>query len=63
MDNAVRDLLEVALLVGLGGMFVSAVRRIRRGQIEVVRCVSCGRPTSRAYPNCKHCGVPQPEDR
>ena len=28
-------------------------------EIKVVRCEACGRPTSRAYPNCKHCGVPR----
>lgn len=58
--NLVRDVLEVAVVVALGGMVVSAVRRLRRGEIAVVRCVACDRPTSRGYPRCKHCGVAQP---
>jgi hypothetical protein len=57
VDHLVRDLLEIAILVAVIGMLVSAVRRLRRGQIDVVRCQECGRPTSRAYPNCKHCGA------
>jgi uncharacterized OB-fold protein len=43
------------------GMLVSAIRRLRAGEIKVVRCQACGRPTSRAYPNCKHCGTPRLE--
>ena len=58
--NLVRDVLELAVAVAVGGMLVSAVRRIRRGEVQVVRCVACDRPTSRGYPRCKHCGVPQP---
>jgi len=50
-------MLEVSILVAVVGMLVSAIRRLRRGQIEVVRCEECGRPTSRAYPKCKHCGA------
>jgi predicted amidophosphoribosyltransferase len=41
-------------------MLVSAVRKLRAGQIQVVRCTACDRPTSRAYPRCKHCGAPLP---
>ena len=52
-----RDLLEVTILVAVIGMLVSAILRLRRGQIRIVRCQECGRPTSRAYPNCKHCGA------
>jgi hypothetical protein len=26
----------------------------------VHRCAACDRPTSRAYPMCRHCGAPQP---
>jgi hypothetical protein len=63
VNNAVRDLLEVAMTVAVAGMLVAAVARIRRGEIAVVRCGSCGRPTSRAYPNCKHCGTPRLEAR
>jgi hypothetical protein len=61
VDHLVRDLLEVAILVAVIGMLVSAVRRLRRGQITVVRCQECGRPTSRAYPRCKHCGAVRAE--
>jgi hypothetical protein len=61
VDNAVRDLLEVTILVAVAGMLWSAVRRVRRGEVRVVRCVDCGRPTSRAYPRCKHCGALQPD--
>lgn len=56
-----RDALEVLLLVAVGGMLVSVVRRLRRGEIRVYRCADCGRPTSRGYPRCRHCGVEQPD--
>ena len=45
------------MVVALGGMAWSAVRRLRRGQIPVVRCEACGRPTSRAYDRCPACGA------
>jgi hypothetical protein len=54
-DTLVRDALEVLFVVAVGGMVVSAVRKLRAGQIQVVRCPACDRPTSRAYPRCKHC--------
>lgn len=53
----VRDLLEVAMVIAVGGILWSAIGRLRRGEIRVVRCAACGRPTSRAYPRCKHCGA------
>lgn len=56
-----RDALEVLLLVAVGGMLVSVVRRLRRGEIRVYRCAGCGRPTSRGYPRCRHCGLEQPD--
>lgn len=59
-DWVVRDGLEVLIVAAMIGMLVSAVRRLRRGEIAVVRCAACGRPTSRAYPACKHCGVARP---
>ena len=59
-DNLVRDLLEVLIVVAVGGRLWSAIGALRRGQISIVRCIACERPTSRAYPNCKHCGVTQP---
>jgi predicted amidophosphoribosyltransferase len=57
-DHLVRDLLEVLIVVAVGGMLVSAVRALRRGEIEVFTCPSCGRPTTRANGICKHCGAP-----
>ena len=61
MDWVVRDALEVAIVVAIGGLLFAAVGRLRRGEIRVYRCVACERPTSRGYPRCKHCGVEQPD--
>jgi uncharacterized OB-fold protein len=55
-----RDLLELLFVVALGGMVWSAIGKLRRGEISVIRCEQCGRPTSNAYPTCKHCGAPRP---
>ena len=55
-----RDVLELGIVVAIGGILASTIVRLRRGEIPVVRCAECGRPTSRAYPNCKHCGTPRP---
>jgi len=55
----VRDALELLFVVALGGMVWSAVVKLRRGEIKVVRCDQCGRPTSNAYPICRHCGAPR----
>ena len=57
-ENLVRDLLEVLIVVAVGGMAVSAIRRMRRGEIRVYLCPSCDRPTTRANGICKHCGEP-----
>jgi hypothetical protein len=54
-DALVRDALEVLFVVAVGGMLWSAIRRLRRGEIRAFTCSACGRPTSRAYPRCKHC--------
>ncbi|MGH9226273.1 MAG: hypothetical protein ACRD2W_21350 [Acidimicrobiales bacterium] len=59
MPPLVRDVLEVAIVAALGGMVWSVVARLRRGQIDVVRCPSCDRPTSRAYARCPGCGAPR----
>ena len=59
--DLVRDALEVLVVIAVGGILWASIGRLRRGEIRVVRCEACGRPTSRAYPNCKHCGVPRPE--
>jgi uncharacterized OB-fold protein len=56
-DHLVRDGLELLFVVAVGGMLVSAIRKLRAGQITVMQCRACGRPTSRAYPRCKHCGA------
>lgn len=56
-DHLVRDALEIAVLVALGGMVWSALARLRAGRLHVYRCHACDRPTSRAYPDCRHCGV------
>lgn len=58
MPPLVRDALEVLMVVAVGGMVWSAVARIRRGEMAVVRCRGCGRPSSRAYARCPHCGEP-----
>jgi predicted amidophosphoribosyltransferase len=59
-ENLVRDLLELLIVIAVGGMAVSAVRRLRRGEIPVYRCPSCERPTTRANGICKHCGAELP---
>ena len=56
-NSLVRDALEVLFVIAIGGMLWSAIRRLRRGEIDVFRCPACDRPTSRAYPRCKHCGA------
>jgi uncharacterized OB-fold protein len=60
MDVFIRDGIELLLVVAVGAMVWSAVGRLRRGEVTVTRCPACGRPTSRAYPRCKHCGNPVP---
>ena len=60
-DTLVRDLLEVLIVVAVGGMLFSAVRRLRAGAIPVYRCPTCERPTTRANGICKHCGADLPD--
>lgn len=64
MDPSIllRDLFEVLIVIAVGGMLVTVIRRLRRGEIRVIRCTECQRPTSRAYPVCKWCGAPRPDD-
>ena len=57
MDPLVRDAIEVLLVIALGGILWSAVGRLRRGEVQVVRCPSCKRTSSRAYGRCAHCGA------
>jgi hypothetical protein len=61
-STIIRDLLEVLIVVAIGGMLFTVVHRLRNGQIRVIRCPECERPTSRAYPVCKWCGAPRPAD-
>ena len=56
MDPLVRDALEVLLVIAVGGVLWSAIGRIRRGEITVAQCPTCGRAVSRAYERCGHCG-------
>ena len=60
-DTFVRTLLEVLIVVAVGGMLFSSVRRLRAGALPVYRCPSCARPTTRANGVCKHCGVELPD--
>ncbi len=60
MNPLVRDALEVLLVVAVGGILWSAIGRMRRGEVEVMRCASCQRAVSRAYDECPHCGAPLP---
>jgi len=57
MNPLVRDALEILLVVAVGGILWSSIGRIRRGEVHVVRCPSCGRAVSRAYDRCGHCGA------
>ncbi|HEX4979371.1 MAG TPA: hypothetical protein VFV35_04830 [Acidimicrobiales bacterium] len=60
-DVLVRDGIELLIVVAVGGMVFSAIRRLRRGEIAVYRCRACGRPTSRAFPKCRRCGADLPD--
>lgn len=57
MDVVVRDGLELLVVVAVGGMLLSALRRLRRGDIRPEHCQRCGRPRSRAYEHCRWCGA------
>lgn len=57
MDPLVRDALEVLLVIAVGGILWSAIGRMRRGEVSVVRCPGCGRAVSRVYDRCGHCGA------
>lgn len=59
----IRDGLELLIVVAVGGMLVSVLRRLLRGQVAVYRCPSCDRPTTRANPRCRHCGAGLDADR
>jgi len=57
VNAAVRDALEVLIVLAVGGVLWSAIARLRRGQITVARCGACGRPAARVYSTCPHCGA------
>ncbi len=59
-EELFRTGLEVAFVVAVGGMLWSVLRRLRAGRLPVHRCAACDRPTSRAYPSCRHCGFTPP---
>ncbi len=61
MAELVRDAIELAIVVAVGGMLAAAIGRLRRGEVRVYRCARCRRPTSRAYPRCRHCDLEQPD--
>jgi len=61
-STILRDLFELFIVIAVGGMLVTVERRLRRGEIRVIRCTECRRPTSRAYPVCKWCQAPRPAD-
>jgi ribosomal protein L37AE/L43A len=52
-----RDILEGMFVVAVGGMLVSIVRKVASGEMKANSCPDCSRPTSRAYPRCRHCGA------
>ena len=58
---SVQTIIEILIVVAVGGMVGAVFARLHRGEIRVYRCVACGRPTSRGYPRCRHCGYEQPD--
>ena len=52
-----RDALELLFVIAIGGMLSSALRKLRHRGISPYTCPNCGRPTSRAYERCRHCGA------
>lgn len=58
-----RDTFEAFIVVAVGCILWSSVRKLRAGRVRVYECTACGRPTSRAYPRCKHCDAVQPHGR
>ena len=58
MENLPRDILEVLIVVSVGGMLWAAIGKLRRREIVAPTCPACERPVSRAYSHCKHCRTP-----
>ena len=57
-DRLVGDGAEILLAVAVGGMWWSALTRLRRGQARPRLCPGCSRTVSRAYVQCPYCGDP-----
>ena len=57
--TAIRDTFEALFVVAVGGMVWNVIGRLWRREIRPVICEHCGRPTSNAYPMCKHCRLPR----
>ncbi len=57
-DVVVGDWAEILLAVAVGGMLVSTMSRLRRGQARPLVCPACGRTVSRVYDACPRCGQP-----
>ena len=58
MNNLPRDILELLIVVSVGGMLWAVIGKLRRREITAPHCPECGRPVSRAYSHCKHCRAP-----
>ena len=58
MNNLPRDILELLIVVSVGGMLWAVIGKLRRREISAPHCPACGRPVSRAYSHCKHCRAP-----
>jgi predicted amidophosphoribosyltransferase len=54
----VRNVAEILITVSFGGMLISALARLRRGQASPRLCPGCGRTVSRVYVTCPRCGMP-----
>ena len=52
----VRNVAEILLVIALGGMLLSTLTRLRRGQANPRLCPGCGRTVSRVYEACPRCG-------
>jgi predicted amidophosphoribosyltransferase len=54
----VRNVAEILITLSFGGMLLSALARLRRGQASPRLCPGCGRMVSRVYVTCPRCGMP-----
>lgn len=58
-ENLIRDVIEVMMVVAVGGILWSSISRLRKGQVSVYQCTDCERPISRTYAACPKCGASQ----